>query len=112
MFRAGSAVEFRALSADDNAAPLPGREFRRTEHLMLRVPTYDPAGSTVEVSAKLMNPVGATLLELTPTGTSSNRISQFDLNLARFAPGEYAFELAAKSGSGVSRQLVRFKITG
>ena len=111
MFRAGSAVEFRALSVDDNAAPLPGREFRRTEHLMLRVPTYDPAGSTVEVSAKLMNPVGATLLELTPSGTS-NTISQFDLNLARFAPGEYAFELAAKSGSGVSRQLVRFKITG
>jgi VWFA-related protein len=104
IFRAGSAVEFRALSVDDNAAPLPGREFRRTEHLMLRVPTYDPGGSPVEVSAKLMNPVGAMLVELAPTGTSSNMVSQFDLNLARFAPGEYAFELSAKSGSGVSRQ--------
>jgi VWFA-related protein len=112
LFRAASALEFRALSADANAAPLPGREFRRTEHLVLRVPTYDPAGSPVEVSARLMNPLGSTLLELSPTGAQPSSASQFDLVLARFAPGEYAFELAARSGSGTSRQVIRFKITG
>jgi VWFA-related protein len=111
MFRASSALEFRALSADANAAPLPGREFRRTEHLVIRVPTYDPAGAPVRVSAKLMNPLGATLLEL-PAAEPSGSFSQFDVVLARFAPGEYAFELAAESGSGRSRQLIRFRITG
>jgi VWFA-related protein len=112
LFRAGSALEFRALSAAANAAPLPGREFRRTEHLMLRVPAYDPSGSPVRVSAKLLNTAGSTLLELPPSGTQPGAISQFDLMLARFAPGEYAFELAAESGSGKSRQVVRFRITG
>ena len=45
MFRAASAREFRDISADANAAPLPGREFRRTERLLLRVPTFEPAAS-------------------------------------------------------------------
>jgi len=112
LFRAGSALEFRALLADAKAAPIPGREFRRTEHLMLRVPAFDPSGSPVRVSAKLTNTVGTTLLELPPSGQPSGSVSQFDLVLARFAPGEYAFELAAESGSGKSRQLVRFRITG
>jgi len=111
LFRAASALEFRALSADVNAAPLPGREFRRTEHLLIRVPTYDPSGGQVRVSAKLMNPLGSTLLEL-PAPEPSGSLSQFDVVLARFAPGEYAFELAVESGSGKARQLVRFRITG
>ncbi len=111
LFRAASALEFRALSADAHAAPLPGREFRRTEHLLIRVPTYNPSGGPVRVSAKLMNPLGSTLLEL-PAAEPSGSLSQFDVVLARFAPGEYAFELAVESGSGKARQLVRFRITG
>jgi VWFA-related protein len=112
LFRASSALEFRALSADANAAPLPGREFRRTEHLLIRVPAYDPSGSPVRVSAKLMNPLGSLLAELQPSEASPGSLSQFDVMLARFAPGEYAFELSAESGSGRSRQLIRFRITG
>jgi VWFA-related protein len=112
LFRAASALEFRALSADANAAPLPAREFRRTEHLLMRVPTFDHAGSPVEVSAKLVNPLGATLIELSPSSAPHGTMSQFDLVLARFAPGEYAFELSARSGSGTARQLIRFRITG
>jgi VWFA-related protein len=112
LFRAGSALEFRALSTDANAAPLPAREFRRTEHLVLRVPAYDPSGAPVRISAKLLNTVGATLLDLPASEAQAGSLSQFDVMLARFAPGEYAFELAAESGSGKSRQVVRFRITG
>jgi VWFA-related protein len=112
LFRASSALEFRALSTDANAAPLPGREFRRTEHLLIRVPTYDPSGAPVRVSAKLMNPLGSMLAELPASESTPGSLSQFDVVLARFAPGEYAFELAAESGSGRSRQLIRFRITG
>jgi VWFA-related protein len=112
LFRASSALEFRALSTDANAAPLPGREFRRTEHLLIRVPAYDPSGSPVRVSAKLMNPLGSMLAELPASASTPGSLSQFDVVLARFAPGEYAFELSAESGSGKSRQLIRFRITG
>lgn len=113
LFRAASAREFRAISSDVNAAPLPGREFRRTEHLLMRVPTFDAAGGRVQVAAKLINRTGIVLAELAPTADRpSAGISQFDLALARFAPGEYALEVSAASDSGTSRQLIHFKITG
>jgi VWFA-related protein len=113
VFGAASAREFRDLSTDANAAPLPVREFRRTEHLMLRVPTFEPAGKAVQVSARLMNRSGAAIADLTPMASeSSATLTQFDLPLARFAPGEYSIEVAAKSDSGIARELIRFKITG
>jgi hypothetical protein len=113
LFTAGSAREFREIVADANAAPLPAREFRRTDRLLMRVPTYDPGGGEVKVSARLMNQVGAVLANLDRAGdVAADRPAQFDLSLARFAPGEYSLEVAANSSSGTSRQLIRFKITG
>ncbi len=113
LFRAASAREFREISADMNAAPLPGREFRRTETLLMRVPTFDASGSKVTVSARLLNPVGSMLAELTPLPIDNpTALSQFDLSLARFAPGEYSIEIAAQSASGVARELIRLRITG
>jgi len=113
IFRTASARELREMSVDLNAAPLPGREFRRTETLLLRVPTYDPAGAPVTVSAKLINRVGSQLTELTPMPFANGEaLSQFDLPLARFAPGEYSIEIAARSTSGISRELIRLRITG
>jgi len=110
---AASAREFRDISADAGAAPLPGREFRRTERLLLRVPTFEPGGHAVEVSAKLVNRVGGVLAQLTPMpGQSGHPLTQFDLPLARFAPGEYSIEVAAKSDGGTARELIRFRITG
>jgi VWFA-related protein len=112
LFRAASAREYREISSNANAAPLPGRDFRRTDRLVMRVPTLDPAGKQVEVSAKLINRVGATVIELPQNPDEPNRLSQFDIPLARFAPGEYSIEVAAQSDSGTARQLIRFRITG
>ena len=116
VFRAQSAREFRDLIADVNAAPVPDREFRRTERLLLRVPTFEPAGNAVQVSAKLVNRVGTLVLDLTPmpplNEEAGQKLTQFDLPLARFAPGEYLIEVAAQSDAGTARELIRFRITG
>lgn len=112
LFRAASAREFREISADPYAAPLPDRQFRRTDHLVMRVPTIDPAGERVQVAVKLINRVGATVSEVGPSDQSPTNSTQFDLPLARFAPGEYSFEISAQSASGIARQLIRFRITG
>jgi hypothetical protein len=113
MFRAASAREFRDISADAGAAPLPGREFRRTDRLLLRVPTFEPGGNAVQVSAKLVNRVGTVLTDLPPMSEEAGRtLTQFDLPLARFAPGEYSIEVAASSDGGIARELIRFRITG
>ncbi len=83
LLSAGSAREFRDIEADANAAPLPGREFRRTERLLLRVPTFEPAGNAVQVSAKLVNRVGTVLIDLAPMPDEAGRtLIQFDLPLA------------------------------
>ena len=111
LFRAGSAREFREISVNPNAAPIPSREFRRTDRLLMRVPAVDPGGSAVAVTARLINRVGSVLLELSPS-TEVPALHQFDLPLARFAPGEYSLEVAAQSQSGTSRQLIRLRITG
>jgi hypothetical protein len=113
LFRAASAREFREIRSNSNAAPQPGREFRRTEWLVLRVPTFDPGGNEVQVAARLVNRVGATVADLVAMPQESNRtLAQFDLSLARFAPGEYSIEVSARSSGGVARELIRFKITG
>ncbi len=113
LLSAASAREFRDLEADANAAPLPGREFRRTERLLLRVPTFEPAGNAVQVSARLINRVGTVLVDLAPLAPEAGRtLTQFDLPLARFAPGEYSIEVAARSDAGLARELIRFRITG
>lgn len=113
LFRAASAREFREIRSNSNAAPQPGREFRRTEWLVLRVPTFDPGGNEVQVAARLVNRVGATVADLVAIPQDSNRtLAQFDLSLARFAPGEYSIEVSAQSSGGVARELIRFKITG
>jgi VWFA-related protein len=110
---AASAREFRDISANANAAPLPGREFRRTERLLLRVATFDPGGNTVRVSAKLINRLGVVLADLEPMPDEAGRtLTQFDLPLSRFAPGEYSIEVAAKSDAGMARELIRLRITG
>ncbi len=113
LFTASSAREFREIAGDSNAAPQPAREFRRTDRLLMRVPTFDPGGGEVKVSAKLINQVGAVLVTLDRSGEpAADKPAQFDLPLARFAPGEYSLEVAANSSAGSSRQLIRFKITG
>jgi VWFA-related protein len=113
LFTAASAREFRDIVSNENAAPLPARQFRRTERLLMRVPTYDPGGGEVKVSARLMNQVGTVLANLDRAGEFvAGQPAQFDLSLARFAPGEYSLEVAANTNAGTSRQLIRFKITG
>jgi VWFA-related protein len=113
LFRAASAREFREISADPGAAPVPGREFRRTETLLLRIPAYDLAGNTVQISARLMNRVGTVLLNLAPlAGDGTIALTQFDVPLARFAPGDYSIEVAATSDTGNARELIQFRVTG
>jgi hypothetical protein len=77
------------------------------------VATYDTSGGQVTVSAKMINRVGATLTELKAVPfDNSPTLSQFDVPLARFAPGEYSIEIAAQSASDTARKLIRLRMTG
>jgi len=113
ILRARTAVEFRALAADPDAAPTPSREFRRTERLIVRVPAYGAGGAPIPVRARLLNPIGQTMRELQPMAkTARDAVAQFELRLAPYAPGTYEIEIIAAGPAGELRARVRFELGG
>ncbi|MEO6239464.1 MAG: hypothetical protein ABIQ52_20905, partial [Vicinamibacterales bacterium] len=105
-----SAREFRAVIADADPAPVPGREFRRTERLVIRVPAY-AAGARVAVTARLLNRLAQPMRDLDALPDAGG-IAQFDLPLAPLAPGEYYLLFTVAGPSGPIDQRVGFRVTG
>jgi VWFA-related protein len=112
VFRASSAREFRETLANASAAPVPAREFRRTERLLLRIPTYSPSGAEIALTATLVNRMGQPMRALQPIAPTSDGVRQYDLPLGWLAPGEYRVELTAKTQTAAAREAIRFRITG
>ena len=113
VFTAASAREFRELSEDPAAAPEPGREFRRTDRLLLRVPAYAASGAPVTVTAQLVNRQRQVLRALPPMPSPSGRgVAAFDVPLGWLAPGEYAIELTATTSAGSAKETIRFRLRG
>ena len=105
-----SAREFREKAADENAAPDPSRQFRRTERLVIRVPAY-ASGTPVPVTARLLNRLAQPMRDLEALPDSGG-VAQFDLPLATLAPGEYYLLFSVPGPSGPVDQRVGFRITG
>ncbi|HEY2905472.1 MAG TPA: VWA domain-containing protein [Vicinamibacterales bacterium] len=112
VLRAHTALEFRALQSDRNAAPVASREFSRTERLIIRVSGYAPGSQRPAISARVMSRFGQPLRNLQVDGDIwPDGPSQIDLPLAGFAVGEYSLELTATSASGEAKDLIGFRIT-
>ena len=105
-----SAREFRTVAADANAAPDPSRSFRRTERLVIRVPAY-AAGAPVPVSARLLNRLAQPIRTIDAVPGDGD-VTQFDLNLAPLAPGDYYLLFSVPGPAGSVDQRVGFRITG
>ena len=113
VFRCGSAREFREISENPYAAPVPSREFRRTDRLFLRVPTHSKSGSNVAVTVRVVNRVGQVLRVIEPmNGSTGAQPAQFDIPLAWLAPADYTIELTAKNAAGNAREVIRIRVTG
>jgi VWFA-related protein len=106
-----SAREFRAIVTDPNAAPDPARQFRRTDRVLIRVPAYS-AGVPIPVTARLLNRVGQVLETIPALPDRPGGITQFDLPLAPFAPGDYFLQFTATGAFGRADQRVPLKVTG
>ena len=112
VLRCSSAREFRELSANPVAAPVPLREFRRTDRLLVRVPTHSPSGAPISLSARVVNRLGQVLREIPALQPSAGIATQFDLPLGWLAAGDYTLELTASTSAGKAREVVRFRVTG
>lgn len=112
VFRARTVREWQALAADFNTVPLPGREFRRTDRLLIRVVAQSSAAQPV-VSARLLNRVGQEMtspLTVTPAGRPG--ITNVDAPLASIPPGDYLIEIKVAAGGEETTSLVAFRVTG
>ncbi|HEY3886132.1 MAG TPA: VWA domain-containing protein [Vicinamibacterales bacterium] len=106
-----SAKQFEAVAHDPDAPPDPVREFSRMERLLIRVPAY-AAGEPVPVAAQLLNRIGKPMRTVTPMSPTSSGITQFDLPLAPFAPGDYYLQFTATHGGKSVDQRMGFRVTG
>ena len=107
VFRTRTALEFRAVSADADAAPVVSREFSRTERLLVRVRAYGEGDEPPPVAARLLSRIGQPLRNLTALSGPPVGVTQFDLPLSWLALGSYGIELAA----GRERELILFQVT-
>jgi hypothetical protein len=105
--RAATPAEVRALSAAD--APIhAGREFARTDRLLIRVHAYGNASEAATISGRLIDRRGATLLPLAVGGSPA--AWRVDLPLASIAPGDFALVFEAESGPPKAETVVALRV--
>ncbi len=111
VFRASTLRNWQALVADANAIPVPVREFRRTDHLLIRVGAQSAGGNPI-VTARLLNRDGGEMTALATTPAATVGVTNIDAPLANLSPGEFLIEINAGDGSEKASTLVAIRITG
>jgi hypothetical protein len=102
VFRSRTARDFQAIAQDPDAVPTPGREFLRTDRLLIRFDVYGTDAPT----AALLNRAGQKMADLPIAATTSGGTHQIDFALGSIAPGEYLVELTA----GGAKELVPLRV--
>ena len=104
--RARTALDFRTITGDAGAMPGVGREFSRTERLLIRFDVYGNAAPT----AVLLNRNGQKMADVPVTATTVGGTHQIDLSLASIATGEYLVEITVKGATGEAKELVPLRV--
>jgi VWFA-related protein len=95
--RARNAAEVRALAAESTPTVFAGRDFSRSDRLLLHVTPYGTDAAHAVVSAELVGPRGATLAELPIKSSGSRGSYLLDLPLTNLAAGEFLISVVART---------------
>jgi VWFA-related protein len=104
----------RAMLRDTSAPPYAGRDFARTDRVLVRFSVYGDAGATLTV--RLMSRAGAPLVTLPAEPfppspeASAGHAYQVDLPLSSVARGEYVIEVEAARGEAHAQALVPLRV--
>ena len=108
LYRARTPIELRAVQAG-GATPFAGRQFERTDRLIVDFDVFGASAADATVTVTLLNRTGAKLttmpLRKTPAGAY-----EMDLPIASVARGEYVFEIAASAGADRAKALLSFRV--
>lgn len=110
VFRARTARDVQMLQADAAAVPAVGREFSRTERLVIRFDAYLPGTEQPEPVARLLNRAGTKMSDVPVTPGGTPGAFAVDVGLNAIPPGEYLVELALTGSAGETTTLVPFRV--
>jgi hypothetical protein len=112
LYRARTLPEMRAIAADGNAVPFAGREFSRTERVLVRFNAYGPGTERPEATAVLLNRAGQKMSDIPVTAaTVAGSTHEITLGLNTIPAGEYLVEITVKGASGEAKELIPLRVT-
>jgi VWFA-related protein len=112
VFRARTVRELQQIKSDPEAIPSAGREFRRTDRLVVKIPAYGPGVTPPTVTVRLLNRSGAPMNDVPVVASDGGGLPTIELALAGLATGEYLLEISATGSGGEAKELLGFRITG
>jgi hypothetical protein len=112
VYRARTVRELQQIKSDPAAVPSTGREFRRTDRIVVKIPAYGPGVTPPTVTARLLNRSGAAMNEVAVVAAEGGGLPTLELPLSGLAVGEYLLEISASGSGGDAKELVGFRITG
>ena len=109
VFRASTPLQLRAIQAEPDPTPFAGRQFERTDRLIIRFAVAGAASADATVTATLLSRTGVALatLPLKPTATKGYEI---DMPVGSIARGEYVIAIEASRGADQAKTLVSFRV--
>ncbi|HEX9366211.1 MAG TPA: VWA domain-containing protein [Vicinamibacterales bacterium] len=107
--RARTPLDLRAIRAESDPQPFAGRQFERTDRIIVRFAVVGPAAADATVTANLLGRRGAQLATL-PLKTVPGRGYEIDLPIASIARGEYVIAIDASHGADQAKTLVSFRV--
>lgn len=110
LLRARTVRDLEAVRANPSAVPTAGRDFLRTERLLVRVAAYGPGGTAPAVTARLLNRNGDAMSPLAVSAPADGPFSM-EVPLAALPVGEYLVEITAAGEGGEVKELAGFRIT-
>jgi hypothetical protein len=109
VFRGRTPLELRAIQADADPQPFAGRQFERTDRIIIRFSLVGPSAADATVVVNLLGRRGAQLATL-PLKTVPGRGYELDLPIGSIARGEYVISIEASHGADQAKTLVSFRV--
>jgi VWFA-related protein len=111
VFRARTPREAQQIKASPDALPSLGREFSRSDRLLVRIRPSGVRSASAKLTARLLNRGGQAIVDV-PVAAGQTGDAFIDLSLGSMAPGEYVLEITAAGGTADVQELVGFRVTG
>jgi len=109
LFRASTPMQLRAIQADPDPTPFAGRQFERTDRVIVRFAVAGAAAADATVTATLLSRKGVALATLA-LKTTATQGYEIDMPIGSIARGEYVISIEASRGADQAKTLVSFRV--